>query len=54
MAISVSVTPRQTGFFVAIIVTLTGDGVFTVIVIVFDVAGLPVAQLKFDVTVQAI
>lgn len=32
--------------------TLTGRLGFTLIVIVFDVAGLPVAQVAFDVSTQ--
>ena len=34
--------------------TLTGKLVFTVSVIVFDVAGLPIEQLTFEVSTQVI
>lgn len=37
---------------VAEIVTLTGAFGFTVIVMVFEFAGLPVVQLRFDVSTQ--
>jgi len=36
----------------AVIETLTGINGFTVMVIVFDVAGEPVAQVSFEVSVQ--
>jgi hypothetical protein len=44
VAVYVTEVPEQTGFEEAIIDTLTGRFVVTVIVIKFDVAGLPVAQ----------
>ena len=41
--------PVHTGFADAAMDTLTGIGEFTIRVIIFDVAGLPVAQVIFDV-----
>ena len=50
MAVKVTEVPEQ---FApdgdAAILTLAGSAVFTVIVIAFDVAGLPVAQVAVDV-----
>ena len=44
--------PVQTGFAEAAILILTGRFGLTVIVIVFEVAGEPVAQVAFDVSIQ--
>ncbi len=48
----VTEVPEQTGLAEAVIVALTGSDELTVIVIVFDVAGFPVAQTSFEVIVQ--
>jgi len=50
--VNVTDVPAQTGFAPAAMVTLTGRLEFTVIVTVFDVAGLPVAQVALDVSTQ--
>jgi dienelactone hydrolase len=42
--------PAQTGLADAAIVTPAGSKVFTVIVIVFEVAGLPVTHKAFEVS----
>jgi len=52
VAVNVTDVPAQTGFAPAAMVTLTGRLEFTVIVTVFDVAGLPVAQVALDVSTQ--
>ena len=44
--------PEQTGFAEGATVTLAGRLEFTVIVTVLEVAGLPVAQVAFDVITQ--
>ena len=44
--------PAHTGFKVAVTFTLTGRFGLTVIVTVFEVAGLPVAQVASDVSTQ--
>lgn len=44
--------PEHTGFIDAVIVMLTGRMGLTVIVIVFEVAGLPVAQVASEVRMQ--
>jgi hypothetical protein len=50
----VTLIPWQTGFWDATIDKLTGRFGFTVIVIVFDMAGFPVTQLELEVNVQVI
>ena len=45
--------PEQTGFAEAEMETLTGRWVVTVMEIVLDVAGFPVAQVSLEVMVQA-
>ena len=52
VAVNVTDVPAQTGFAEGETETLTGRIGFTVIVIVFDVAGLPVTQLAFEVRIQ--
>ena len=52
VAVKVTEVPEQTGFADAAIETLTGSGLLTVMVIEFDVAGFPVAQVAFDVNTQ--
>ena len=52
MAVNVTGIPAQTGLFDAVIEMLTGRFGFTVIVIVFEVAGLPVGQIALEVKVQ--
>ena len=49
VAVKVTDVPEQTGLAEADIDTLTGRFGLTVIVTVFDVAGLPVAQDRFEV-----
>ncbi len=44
--------PAQTGFAVGAMETLTGNAEFTVIVTVFEVAGLPVGQVAFEVGIH--
>ena len=46
--------PAQTGLADAPMVTLTGRFGLTVMFIVFEVAGLPVAQVAFEVSTQVI
>jgi hypothetical protein len=48
----VTEVPAQTGFADAAIETLTGTIGLTTMVIAFDVAGLPVGQVTFDVNTQ--
>jgi hypothetical protein len=49
IAVKVTDVPEQIGLNEAVIDTLTGRFGLTVIVTVFDVAGLPVAQDRFEV-----
>ena len=49
MAVKVTDVPAQTGLDEAAIDTLTGRFGFTVIVIVLEVAGLPVVHVRFEV-----
>ena len=51
-AVNVTFVPAQIVVKLAEITTLTGRLGFTVIVIVFDVAGLPVAQVALEVRTQ--
>ena len=44
--------PAQTGFAEAVTDTLTGSNGFTVMVTVFDVAGLPVGHVALEVRTQ--
>ena len=52
VAVKVTEVPAQTGLALATMLTLTGRFGFTVIVIVFDVAGLPVVQSSLEVRTQ--
>ena len=54
MGVAVNVTgmPEQTGFTEAAMETDTGRFELTVIVIVFEVAGLPVAHVAFEVNMH--
>jgi hypothetical protein len=52
VAVKVTDVPAQTGFNDAAIDTLTGRFGLTVIVIAFEVAGLPVAHVAFEVSSQ--
>ena len=52
VAVKVTEVPAQTGFAEGAIITLTGRFGLTVMVIVFDVAGLPVAQVALEVKTQ--
>ena len=49
VAVKVTEVPEHTGFAPALTATLTGKFGFTVMVTVFDVAGLPVGHVAFDV-----
>ena len=50
----VTEVPAQTGLAEAPTDTLTGSSGFTVMVTVFEVAGLPVGQVAFEVNTQVI
>ena len=52
VAVKVTLVPSQTGFSEAVIALLTGRLLLTVIVIAFDVVGLPVAHVAFEVRMQ--
>lgn len=52
VAVKVTLVPEQTGLDEADIATLAGSTGFTVIVTVLEVAGLPVAQVAFEVITQ--
>ena len=52
VAVKVTEVPAQTGFADGAIITLTGRFGLTVMVIVFEVAGLPVAQVALEVNTQ--
>ena len=53
VAVNVTLVPAQIVMEgLAIIETLAGKSGFTVIVIIFDVAGFPVAQTSFEVKIQ--
>jgi hypothetical protein len=52
VAVKVTDVPAHTGFNDAAIDTLTGRFGLTVIVIAFEVAGLPVAHVAFEVSSQ--
>ena len=51
VAVKVTEAPAQTGFAEAAIETLTGCKGFTVMVIVLEVAGLPVLQVRLEAMV---
>ncbi len=52
VAVNVTDVPEHTGFADTAIEILTGRFGFTVILIVFEVAGFPVGQVAFDVRTQ--
>ena len=52
VAVKVTEVPEQTGLEDAEIDTLTGSSGLTVIVTTFETAGLPVAQVAFEITTQ--
>ena len=52
VAVKVTEVPAQTGLAEAETDTLTGSKGLTVIVTVFEVAGLPVGQVAFEVSTQ--
>ena len=52
VAVKVTEVPAQTGLAEAAIDTFTGSKGFTVMVTVFEVAGLPVGQIALDVSKQ--
>ena len=54
VAVKVTEVPAQTGLAEAETETLTGRLGFTVMVTVFDVEGLPVGQVTFEVRTQLI
>ena len=54
VAVNVTGVPAQTGFADDDIVTLTGNNGLTVMATAFDMAGLPVAHVAFDVSLQVI
>jgi hypothetical protein len=54
VAVKVTEVPAQTGLAEAATDTLTGKFGFTVMVTVFEVAGLPVGQVAFEVREQVI
>jgi hypothetical protein len=54
VAVKVTEVPEQTGLADAAMLKLTGRFGLTVMVTVFEVAGLPVAQVAFDVSTQVI
>ena len=54
VAVKVTEVPAQTGFADTAMETLTGRFGLTVMVIVFDVAGLPVIQVALEVSTQVI
>ena len=53
-AVKVTCVPVQNGFVGVEIVTLAGKALLTFIVIEFDVAGLPLAQVALEVSEQEI
>ena len=53
VAVKVTEVPEQTGFAEAATETLTGNNGFTVMVTVFEVAGLPVGHVAFEVKTHA-
>ena len=52
VAVKFTVADGQTGFAEGVIERLTGKFGFTVIVTALEVAGLPVAQVEFEVSKQ--
>jgi hypothetical protein len=52
VAVNVTEVPEHTGLVDAVIEMLTGKFGLTVIVTVFEVAGLPVGQVAFEVNTQ--
>ena len=52
IAVKVTLDPWQTGFSEAVTVRLTGKLLLTIIVIACEFAGLPVAQVAFEVRMQ--
>ena len=52
VAVNVTDVPEHTGFAEAEIEILTGRFGFTIMVTVFDVAGLPVGQVALEVSTQ--
>ena len=54
VAVKVTEVPAHTGFADAPIETLTGNAGFTVMVMAFEGAGLPVVHVAFEVSTQVI
>ena len=52
VAVKVTEVPEQTGFAAAATETLTGSNGFTVMITVFEVAGLPVGHVALEVNTQ--
>lgn len=50
--LKVTEVPAQTGFAEAVIAILAGSNGLTVMVILFEVAGLPVTQVRLEVKIQ--
>jgi hypothetical protein len=50
--LNVTSVPAQTGFAEAVIAILAGSNGLTVMVILFEVAGLPVTQVRLEVNIQ--
>jgi hypothetical protein len=50
--LNVTAVPAQTGFAEAVIAILAGSNGLTVMVILFEVAGLPVTQVRLEVNIQ--
>ena len=54
VAVKVTEVPAQTGFAEAATDTFTGSSGFTVMVMIFEVAGLPLGQVALEVKTQVI
>ena len=52
VAVNVTLVPAQIGFVDATMLTLAGNIGFTVMVMEFEVAGLPLTQVSFEVITQ--
>ena len=54
VAVKVTEVPAHTGFAEVATDTLTGNSGFTIMVMVFEAAGLPVGQVALEVKTQVI
>ena len=52
VAVKVTLVPAQIGFAEATMLTLAGKTGFTVMIMIFEVAGLPLTQVAFEVITQ--